>query len=269
MTRYSFRALLAMVGVCLLSSTGLAQHAAHQSQPKGSDSDRVIPYLADTCPISGEKLGEMGDPVVREYDGREVRFCCKKCIPKFEADKKAGFEKLDKLLIKAQLPYYPLSTCIISGESLTDNGEDIGINMIYQGRLVRFCCKDCVGDFNKDPEGALKRIDAAIVEQQGKAYPMGTCPVSGEKLGEMGDPHEVVVGTELVKLCCPKCEHKLMANPTKFLATLNEAWKRAGVPEALAAAPEVGGDRAGHHEGAEDEMDRDESKEQSKQHHGG
>ncbi len=33
------------------------------------------PYTLDTCPVSGEKLGSMGDPSVKMYDGREVRFC--------------------------------------------------------------------------------------------------------------------------------------------------------------------------------------------------
>lgn len=39
-----------------------------------------------TCPISGEKLGSMGEPVVMSYEGKEVKLCCKSCIKKFEAD---------------------------------------------------------------------------------------------------------------------------------------------------------------------------------------
>src|SRR5690348_12512086 len=60
------------------------------------------PYPFDTCPITGNKLGTMGDPVVKVYDGREVRFCCPACPPKFEADKAGSLAKLDEKIIKDQ-----------------------------------------------------------------------------------------------------------------------------------------------------------------------
>jgi YHS domain-containing protein len=43
-------------------------------------------YPLDVCPVSGEKLGEMGKPVVVTHEGTEVRLCCKDCLPKFKAD---------------------------------------------------------------------------------------------------------------------------------------------------------------------------------------
>ncbi len=61
------------------------------------------PYPLATCPITGEKLGSMGEPVVKVYEsagGREVRFCCKSCPPKFEKDLAASFTKLDEQIIK-------------------------------------------------------------------------------------------------------------------------------------------------------------------------
>ena len=57
------------------------------------------------------------------------------------------------------------------------------------------------------------------------AYPLDTCVVSGEKLGQMGDPivftHE---GVE-VRLCCPDCRKDFDKDPEKFLAMI-----RAGKP---------------------------------------
>ena len=32
------------------------------------------PYPLTTCPVSGEKLGEMGPPVVYLHEGREIRY---------------------------------------------------------------------------------------------------------------------------------------------------------------------------------------------------
>jgi hypothetical protein len=57
-------------------------------------------YPLKTCVVSGEDLGSMGDPVVvwHKVDGqpdREVRFCCKRCVGRFEADPEQYLAKLD------------------------------------------------------------------------------------------------------------------------------------------------------------------------------
>lgn len=46
----------------------------------------VKPYPLDTCIVSGEKLGDMGKPVVFEYQGQEIKLCCKSCRKKFDKD---------------------------------------------------------------------------------------------------------------------------------------------------------------------------------------
>ena len=43
-------------------------------------------YPLETCVISGEPLGSMGEPVDRLYGTTLVRLCCKGCIKKFEQD---------------------------------------------------------------------------------------------------------------------------------------------------------------------------------------
>lgn len=43
-------------------------------------------YPLTTCVVSGEKLGEMGEPYILQHEGREVRFCCKKCRKDFLKD---------------------------------------------------------------------------------------------------------------------------------------------------------------------------------------
>jgi len=49
-----------------------------------------------TCVVSGEKLGEMGPPVVINHEGTEVRFCCNGCVKKFNADPAKYLAKLVK-----------------------------------------------------------------------------------------------------------------------------------------------------------------------------
>ena len=54
---------------------------------------------------------------------------------------------------------YPLTTCVVSHDSLGGMGETV--DAMYDGRLIRFCCKGCVKSFNKKPEKYLKEIDSA------------------------------------------------------------------------------------------------------------
>ena len=36
----------------------------------------------------------MGDPIVKVYDGQEVKFCCSSCIKKFEKNKETYLKKI-------------------------------------------------------------------------------------------------------------------------------------------------------------------------------
>lgn len=53
-------------------------------------------YPIDTCVVSGEKLGSMGEPFVITHEGTEVRFCCDACLPKFNEDPSKYLAKLKK-----------------------------------------------------------------------------------------------------------------------------------------------------------------------------
>ena len=55
---------------------------------------------------------------------------------------------------------YPLKTCVVSGEKL---GGDMGGPVLYsyQGREIKFCCKDCRKDFDKDPAKYVKKLEEA------------------------------------------------------------------------------------------------------------
>ena len=190
------------------------------------------PYLLDTCPVSGMKLGGMGDPIVKVYDGREIRFCCSGCIEDFEADPATYWEKVDAQIIERQMPYYPLETCIISGEAMEDGEMGGPINFVYHNRLIRFCCKGCKSDFLENPKAFLKTLDAAAIAQQREHYPLTTCPVSGEELGNMGEPVEKVIGNRLVRFCCKGCIPKFEKDPTAHIAALDQAWREIRVAAA-------------------------------------
>jgi hypothetical protein len=44
---------------------------------------KVKPYPLDTCLVSGEKLGSMGEPIALVRKEQEIRLCCKGCLKEF------------------------------------------------------------------------------------------------------------------------------------------------------------------------------------------
>jgi hypothetical protein len=244
------------------SSVVVAQHEGHEhgdtpthqradDHALSDDARRLLNlYPLTVCPISGEKLGSMGEPVVRKYDDREVRFCCAGCIDEFEADLDTSWRKVDEAIVKDQLRYYPVQTCIVSGEPLTEDGKDIATNMVYGNRLIRLCCKICQREFKADPGKFLERLDKSVTESQRKDYPLATCPVSSEPLGSMGEPVELLLAGRLVRLCCSGCKPKILADPAKYIQAIDTAWQARG--KFLPQDHEAGQDDHGKHQHTDD-----------------
>lgn len=240
-------------------------------------------YSLPTCPVSGEALDANGRPVVKKYDGREVRFCSSDCAATFEADRAAHWSKIDEQVIEQQLMHYSIDTCIISGEALGSRGEPVNyvhknrlvrfccdgciepfeadpdkhlaaldnriadgqredypletcpvmrtgleslggiVETTYMNRLIRLCCQPCVMTFERNPQTYMPMIDAAYMDAQRDAYALETCPVSGEELGSMGEPHEVMAGDTLVRLCCENCLPELRSDPATYLEKVKSA----------------------------------------------
>jgi hypothetical protein len=91
------RNLLKYLAVTLLA-TGLSIQAAEKSDK----TEKAKPYTLKTCPVSDEKLGDMGDPYVFTHDGREIKLCCKGCLKDFEKNPKKFVKKIEKEEKKAK-----------------------------------------------------------------------------------------------------------------------------------------------------------------------
>lgn len=103
------------------------------------------PYPMETCVVSDEKLGSMGEPVVFVHEGQQIKFCCEGCRKDFNQDPKKYLAKVGEAAKKVKK--YPLKTCLISGEPV---GEDSPAS-IFKGQEVKFCCQDCQKKFDKEP----------------------------------------------------------------------------------------------------------------------
>lgn len=82
-------------------------------------------------------------------------------------------DKTDAAWLAQARANYPLSVCSVSGDKLGDAKMGKAHDYVFKqdgkpDRLVRFCCSDCVKDFNKDPAKYLKIIDEAAAKAGAK-----------------------------------------------------------------------------------------------------
>ena len=187
-------------------------------------------YLLDTCPVSGEPVNSMDDPASKVIGGREITVCCPPCFSRIEKDLAKYNAMIDKKITEQQLSGYPMTACLASGRPIDVKGTPT--NAVYGNRLMRFCCGGCADYIIKDParlKKAIKTLDAATVKKQLPTYTMATCVVSGRPLGDQ--PVNVVIGGQLVRLCCGGCEKKFRKNPRAFLGMLKPAQEATGKTE--------------------------------------
>ena len=91
--------LLSNLTAALLTATLLAApfaaFAADASKGQGDKKAEKSKYPLKTCVVSDEKLGgDMGDPYVFTYEGKEVQLCCKSCKKDFDKNPKKFIKKL-------------------------------------------------------------------------------------------------------------------------------------------------------------------------------
>jgi len=77
---------------------------------------------------------------------------------------------------------------------------------------------------------SLSAADANV-----KPDKMTTCPVSGEKLGEMAPPFVFTNKNQEVKLCCSMCKADFDKDPAKYIKKIEAANKTASTNAAAAA----------------------------------
>lgn len=90
--------LKTIVAIALTVPFLTAPLAAFAADAKGDakpDSKSKPDHLT-TCPVSGDKLGEMGAPFVFDYKGQEVKLCCKDCKEKFDKDPAKFIKKIEE-----------------------------------------------------------------------------------------------------------------------------------------------------------------------------
>lgn len=200
------RTLITFAAIVLMAITSFAQEKQQQKSTL-TEADHLQIAVQKICPVTGEPLGSMGDPLKVKV-GEQVAFlCCKGCQGKeLNAD---HWKTIQTNLAAAQ------GTCPIMGKPVDETMQSTVVN----GQQVFVCCPPCIPKIQADVEGSLKKVNASYTsyvakERQAKsdqlhASAQGICPVSANKLGSMGPPVKVKVGEEEVAfLCCEGCVGK-------------------------------------------------------------
>lgn len=218
------RVFLSLMSLALgLACFGAAMAAGDHNPdalPAGLDKPTATSqlYPLDICIVTGEKLGSMGDVVIYNHEGREIRFCCQGCVSKFEANADDYLGKIDAAIIEQQLADYPMkNTCIAQGCDIT---PDTAQKVVVGNRLLLGGCMGCATTIREDPEKYIAMLDAAVIKAQLATYPSTTCPVTDEPLGGMGEVVDVVYAGKLVRFCCAGCIKAFSADPAKYMAKI-------------------------------------------------
>ena len=98
----------------------------------------------------------------------------------------------EKAIIAAELPSYPLKTCLISKRPL-DSGDG-PFDLVVNDHLFRVCCLGCVDTARAKSTELRKVIERAVISAERAHWPFKKCPVSGERYEESeSDPVELVL----------------------------------------------------------------------------
>lgn len=114
---------------------------------------------------------------------------------------------------------YYLSGCASCGGTLGAKGE--AIELLLEGRELRFCTAACRDAFVADPVRGLARIDRVIADDQRNWYPPGPSIVSGRALP--AQPVEFVWRNRLFRVADQAERDLVLAAPRDMLRRLDAA----------------------------------------------
>lgn len=112
-----------------------------------SQRDQLRIAVQDICPVSGQRLGSMGEPLKVQVGKETVFLCCKGCLrrqinPQHWATIHANFAAAQRIcpVMKHELPKSPKWT-------------------IVEGQIVYVCCPPCTDKIEADPATFLRHVD--------------------------------------------------------------------------------------------------------------
>lgn len=146
------RLTLVLCSVLLISS-------AFAGEPPAADSISAFgKYPLAVCPVCGEP--DASSAFSKIYDGREVVFCGEHCVSLFGKNLAESMMSLNMRIAEAQRDSYAMTSCIVCGDGMDPKAEVI--ESVYLNQYVKFCCRECLAAFNKNPGIYTGNLTAAM-----------------------------------------------------------------------------------------------------------
>ncbi len=74
-----------------------------------------------------------------------------------------GFAGVSRAADEPAVKPYTLDYCVYTGDKLGEMGKVQ--TETYKGQEIKFCCKDCKKQFDKDPEAGIKKYNDAVMSK--------------------------------------------------------------------------------------------------------
>ena len=162
-------ALLSLVVCAALACSFSPAFAADAKKDNGAakKEDKAKKPINAKCPLMDEDI----DPkVTTVYKGKTVAFCCESCIDDFKKDPEKYMKKIeaqnkkakdagkggdkDKKAEKDKVAKPVNALCVVHPEDAVDPT----VTAEYDGKLIGFCCEDCLKKFDLDPKAYAAKL---------------------------------------------------------------------------------------------------------------
>ena len=158
-----------------------AQAPVDEGPPSGYDRRENQPEFGPTtradgaaqqrlCPVTGEELGSMGEPIPVTVMGQTISVCCQACVRAVKRDPQKYIQIVqNELQSQAPAPsriLAPLARaaqqrlCPVMGEELGTMGRPIPV--MAQGGTIYVCCQDCVEAVSGNPARYRRLVDQEL-----------------------------------------------------------------------------------------------------------
>ncbi len=139
-----------------------------------------------------------------------------------------GRQESREALLQAQLPFYPLRTCIVSGEPLSPSTLLVEES---EGRIFLLATPSAQAEFLRSLRPYHDILEQTLIRSQVEDYPLDRCIVSGNPLGPPRETVQHLQGLQLMRLCCTDCVEAIQDNPEQFVRTLESAYRNHALEE--------------------------------------
>ncbi len=143
----TFRIMITAIAMLASTSPLTAGQQPTDKVKEQQRRDQLRAAVQDICPVSGKKLGSMGDPIKVQVGQETIFLCCKGCMK--QKINPVHWATIHTNIAKAQ------RICPVMEKALPKSPKWT----VVEGQIVYVCCPPCKKKIAADPKKYLRAID--------------------------------------------------------------------------------------------------------------